>query len=84
MGSPTVFVGSTLTWTSGDPDGPFTVTLTDGTVLSFGNPAYLTQITDRFGNSIDINRNEYTPDGGQIQTVTTPDGRWMKFTYGNA
>ena len=78
--SPTIFDGSTLTWTSIDPDGPFTITLTNGTVLSFGDPAYLTQITDRFGNSTDVNRN---PDGsGEIQTVTTPDGEWMQFTYG--
>ena len=82
-GSPTEFVGSTLTWTSGDPDGPFTVNLTDGTVLSFGNPAYLTAVTDRFGNEITINRNEFTANGGQISTVTTPDGLWLKFTYGD-
>jgi RHS repeat-associated protein len=83
VGSPTEFVGSTLTWTSGDPDGPFTVNLTDGAVLSFDNPAYLTAITDRFGNTITINRNELTSNGGQISTVTTPDGLWLQFTYGN-
>jgi RHS repeat-associated protein len=82
VGTPTAFVGSTMTWTSGDPDGPFTATLTDGTVLSFDNPAYLTRITDRFGNTIDINRTELTPGGGQINSVTTPDGLWLKFTYG--
>jgi RHS repeat-associated protein len=84
-GSPTVFVGSTLTEATPDYDGPFTVHLTNGTVLSFGNPAYLTQATDRFGNSIDINRVDpfSSPNPGQIQTVTTADGRWMKFTYGN-
>jgi RHS repeat-associated protein len=81
VGTPTAFVGSTMTWTSGDPDGPFTATLTDGTVLSFDNPAYLTRITDRFGNTIDINRTELTPGGGQINSVTTPDGLWLKFTY---
>jgi RHS repeat-associated protein len=81
--SPTEFVGSTLTWAGGDPDGPFTVKLTSGAVLSFSNPAYLTAITDRFGNTITINRNEFTSNGGQISTVTTPDGLWMKFTYGN-
>jgi RHS repeat-associated protein len=83
VGSPTVFVGSTLTWTGGDPDGPFTIQLTDGSVLYFDNPAYLTKMTDRFGNSIIINRNELTSNGGQIESVTTPDGLWMKFTYGN-
>ncbi len=80
-GSPTMFAGSTLTWLgTPDPDGPFTISLTNGAVLSFGNPAYLTQVTDRFGNSVDINR---LNGSGQIQTVTTPDGEWLKFTYGS-
>ncbi|MGD0608892.1 MAG: RHS repeat-associated core domain-containing protein [Streptosporangiaceae bacterium] len=85
VGSPTLFVGSTLTWNSGDPDGPFTVNLADGSMLSFDNPAYLTKITDRFGNSITINRTEFepVPAGGQIQTITTPDGEWLKFSYAN-
>jgi RHS repeat-associated protein len=80
VGSPTLFAGSTLTWTgTPDGDGPFTISLTNGTVLGFGNPAYLTQVTDRFSNSIDINR---VNGSGQIQTITTPDGEWLKFTYG--
>jgi RHS repeat-associated protein len=87
VGSPTIFAGSTLNWLSTDADGPFTIHLTNGTVLSFGNPAYLTQITDRFGNAITINRDIVTVGVQQVQTqirtITTPDGEWMKFTYGN-
>ncbi|HEY3732402.1 MAG TPA: RHS repeat-associated core domain-containing protein [Streptosporangiaceae bacterium] len=80
VGSPSLFYGSTLIWTNGDTDGPFTVDLTNGTVLSFSDPAYLSQITDRYGNSIKITRSNVI---GNLQTVTTSDGRWMKFTYGN-
>jgi RHS repeat-associated protein len=83
VGNPSLFYGSAITWTSGDPDGPFTLAMSDGTILSFSNPAYLTAVTDRYGNTITINRNEYTSNGGQISTVTSPDGRWIKFTYGN-
>jgi RHS repeat-associated protein len=84
VGTPAPFVDSTLTWTgTPDPFGPFTIQLTNGTALSFSDPAYLTQITDRFGNSVTINRNEFTFNGGQIRTITTPDGEWLKFTYGS-
>jgi RHS repeat-associated protein len=85
VGSTTLFEGSTLSWTNSDPDGPFTLNLTDGTTLFFDNPAYLTKITDRYGNSISINRTELVPvpQGGQIQSVTTPSGQWLKFTYAN-
>jgi RHS repeat-associated protein len=82
----TQYAGSTMLWTSGDPDGPFTVTLADGSKMTFANPAYLTSVTDPYGNTIDINRvDEYTgnPDAGQIATVTTPSGRWLEFTYGS-
>lgn len=85
VGTPTDYVRSTLTMGSGDPDGPFTVALKDGTTMAFGNPAFLTKVTDRFGNSVTINRREYTyvtNGGGEIQSVTTSDGRWMEFTYG--
>jgi RHS repeat-associated protein len=78
-GSPTVFVGSTLTEQTPDPFGPFTIRLTNGTVLFFGDPAYLYRMTDRFGNSITINRVDTF--ASQILNVTTTDGRWLKFTY---
>jgi RHS repeat-associated protein len=83
--SPTIFAGSTLNWAGGDVYAGFIIHLTNGTVLSFGDPAYLTKITDRFGNTLAINRTQLqdvSQGGGQINTVTTPDGEWMQFTYG--
>jgi RHS repeat-associated protein len=82
VGSPTALVGSTLNCCSFDPYGPFTIHLKNGTVLSFGNPGYLTKATDRFGNAITIGR-DAASGTGQISTVTTPDGLWMKFSYGS-
>jgi RHS repeat-associated protein len=83
VNTPTEFVDSTLTDQNGDPDGPLSIALTDGTVLQFGNPAYLTQVTDRFGNSITITRVNAGVSGvGTMGSVTTPDGRWLRFTYG--
>jgi RHS repeat-associated protein len=85
VNTPTDYAGSTLTQGSSDPDGPFTLTLRNGTQMAFGNPAFLTAITDRYGNTVAINRVEFedaSQGGGEIQTVTTPNGRWLKFTYG--
>lgn len=85
VSTPTDYAGSTLTQSTGDTDGPFTLQLRNGTQLSFGNPAFLTAVTDRYGNTLTINRLQYenaSQGGGQIQTVTTPDGRWLSFTYG--
>jgi RHS repeat-associated protein len=86
VSTPTDYAGSTLTQSTGDPDGPFTLQLRNGTQLSFGNPAFLTAVTDRYGNTLTINRTEYqdaAQGGGQLQTVTTPDGRWLSFSYGD-
>jgi YD repeat-containing protein len=80
VNTPTDYAGSTLTELTSDFDGPFTLVLRNGTQLAFGDPAYLTAVTDRYGNTVTINRD---PSGtGQIQTVTTPSGRWLQFTYG--
>ena len=76
----TEYDGSVLTQGNGDPDGPFTLLLKSGTTLTFGDPAYLTSLTDRFGNTITINRTG--GDNGQIQSVVTSSGRWLQFTYG--
>ena len=86
VNTPTDYAGSTLTEDSdGDQDGPFVLALRNGTQLSFGNPAFLTGVTDRFGNTLTINRVEYNDaslGGGQIESVVTSDGRWLQFTYG--
>lgn len=81
----TEYDGSVLTMGSSDPDGPFTLALKNGSTMTFGNPAYLTSVTDRFGNTLTINRHEYeqsTSGGGQIESVVTSSGRWLQFTYG--
>ena len=86
VSTPTDYAGSTLTQSTGDPDGPFTVQLRNGTELSFGNPAFLTAVTDRYGNTLTINRVQYqyaSQGGGQLETVTTPNGRWLSFSYGD-
>lgn len=86
VGTPTGFAGSTLTQETSDPDGPYVIDFPNGTTWTFSNPAFLIQITDHFGNTIHINRNDYEPvgsGGGEIESVTSPDGQWMKFTYGD-
>lgn len=85
VNTPTSYAGSMLTETTGDADGPFTLKLRNGTQMAFGNPAFVTAITDRFGNTLSINRLEFenaSQGGGEIQTVTTPNGRWLQFSYG--
>jgi RHS repeat-associated protein len=79
VGSPTGFAGAVLT-VGPDTFGPFVVRLVNGTVLSFGDPGYLDQLTDRYGNTITINRTAVVANG-QVQNVTTPNGLWLKFTY---
>jgi len=55
------------------------LTLQDGTVYIFGDIAPLQAIRDRHGNTVTI-----THDFGQtgnITNVTSPNGRWISFTY---
>lgn len=55
------------------------LTLKDGMVYVFGNNAPLQSIRDRYGNQIMITRT-----GGQtgnITRITSPNGRWIDFTY---
>ncbi|HEY2579826.1 MAG TPA: putative toxin, partial [Streptosporangiaceae bacterium] len=85
VSTPTDYAGSMLTESTSDADGPFTLKLRNGTQMAFGNPAFLTAITDRFGNTLSINRLQFensSQGGGEIQTVTTPNGRWLRFSYG--
>ncbi|BCJ55405.1 hypothetical protein Asp14428_68800 [Actinoplanes sp. NBRC 14428] len=82
--TPTEFNGSTLTWNG---DG-WDLALRDGTVYVFGDEAPLQAVRDRFGNTVTITRGEPTDfsDGvrrnsGPITQVTSPNGKWIKFTY---
>lgn len=82
--TPTRFNGSIMAW---DGNG-FDVRLRDGTTLVFGDQAPLREIRDRYGNTITITRAAGTrnPDGevldnGPISQVTSPNGRWIRFSH---
>lgn len=73
--TPTAFYGATLDGTHRD----FVATLKDGTTYTFGTEtATLTAITDRFGQTLNIDRDV---SSGQLRQVTTPNGRWVAFTW---
>ncbi len=55
------------------------MTLKDGTVYVFGDNAPLQSIRDRYGNKITITRT--SGQSGNITQVTSPNGRWIRFTY---
>ncbi|MFI7603243.1 RHS repeat-associated core domain-containing protein [Actinoplanes sp. NPDC049681] len=75
--TPTGYTGAYL---SGDNHTDFAVTLRSGTVLTFGSHnAKLIAITDRFGNTTTLDRDW---GSGRLQQVTSPNGRWLSFTYG--
>jgi RHS repeat-associated protein len=75
--TPSQYFGSTLTQLS---DRDFTLNLKDGTSYTFGTEtAHLVSISDHFGNTLNINRD---PNTGQLIQVTSPNGLWIKFTYG--
>lgn len=74
--TPTVFYKSRMSWNGTGWD----VTLTDGTVLVFPELANLQAIRDRYGNQITITR-AIQGIFGNITQVTSPNGRWLKFTY---
>jgi RHS repeat-associated protein len=76
QGTPTSFYGAELTRLS---SYDFTIRMRDGTVLTTGGKtASLIGIADRFGNKLTISRNA----NGQMQRVTSPNGRWIAFTWG--
>jgi YD repeat-containing protein len=64
------------------------ITLRDGTVLKFLQPGNsgtqnyqgvgVVSITDRNGNTLNISRD---PSTNQVTSVTSPNGRWIQFTY---
>jgi YD repeat-containing protein len=77
--SPTRFYKSTLVWNGNGWD----LTLTDGTVYVFGANAPLQAIRDRFGNTVTLTWSSTTfgSGSGNILKVTSPNGRWLAFTY---
>ena len=61
-------------------DSDLIITMPNGTQYQFGtyHPS-LTGITDEYGNSITIERNA---TNSELEQVTSPDGRWIAFTWG--
>lgn len=55
------------------------LTLLDGTVYVFGENAPLQAIRHRFGNQVTIAHSN--GQSGDVTQVTSPNGRWVKFTY---
>jgi RHS repeat-associated protein len=72
---------STLTWR--DDLAIWELERTDGLVYEFGDMAPLQAIRDRFGNRITITRQDDAPNG-PIEQITSPNGRWIRFTYDGA
>ena len=75
--TPTAFYKARMTWNG---NGGWDVTLTDGTVLVFPETLNLQAIRDRYGNQMTITR-AIMGVAGDITQVTSPNGRWLKFTY---
>ena len=71
------FSESRITWNGSNWD----LTLTDGTVYVFGvnQNAPLQAVRDRDGNTVTLT---YPPSPSKnIQRITSPNGRWIAFTY---
>ena len=78
--SPTGFYKSTIVWNGHGWD----LTLKDGTVYVFGDMAPLQSIRDRFGNTVKLtwsSTDTYGVGYGRIVKVTSPNNRWIAFTY---
>lgn len=88
--TPTVFYKSMMVATSGGIVGGWDIRLRDGTTFHFMKRSrgiwihsvdvYLTGIEDRYGNTVTIQRD----DSLRITRITSPNGRWMEFTYDTA
>jgi RHS repeat-associated protein len=74
---PGPFYGSVITWNGLGWD----LTLTDGLTYTFGEVAPLQSITDRYGNAIEVTHSSGQSVTGPITNVTSPNGRWMEFSY---
>jgi YD repeat-containing protein len=73
--TPTEFYKSVLAWNGSGWD----LTLKDGTVYVFGVNQPLQAIRDRYGNTVTITH--ATGQSGNITRVTSPNRRWIGFTY---
>jgi RHS repeat-associated protein len=73
--TPSAFYKSTIRWNGQGWD----LALKDGTVYVFGNNAPLQAIRDRYGNTTTVTHS--SGQSGTITRVTSPNGRWLAFTY---
>ncbi|MFI6447013.1 RHS repeat-associated core domain-containing protein [Kitasatospora sp. NPDC050543] len=85
--TPTEFSGATMGWNGNGWD----VKLRNGTTYVLGTEAPLQAIRDKFGNTTTITRAPAPPDSdghvrarGPVTQVTSPNGKWIKFSYDNA
>ncbi|HEX8067899.1 MAG TPA: RHS repeat-associated core domain-containing protein [Thermoleophilaceae bacterium] len=76
--TPGTYFKSRISWNGSGWD----LRLRDGTVYVFGDLEPLRAIRDRFGNTLTITRD--AGQTGNVTQVTTPHGRWIKFTYDGA
>ena len=83
--TPTAFYKSRLTfWGGVILNGGWQARLTDGTVYLFGHAAPLQAIRDRYGNETRLTWSDANLLGsgtGNLLRVTSPNGRWIAFTY---
>src|SRR5712692_7510244 len=79
------YYGSKIAWNGNGWD----LTFKNGTVYTFpeaygvppGPRAAITRMQDRYGNAVTMTRN---PGTGILQKITSPNGRWISFTYDSA
>jgi len=78
--TPSIYYGSTIKWNESLPG--WDLTLTNGTTYIFGELAPLQAIRNRQGQQLTITRSE--GQKGNITMITSPHGRWVKFTYNSS
>ena len=71
--TPDGYFGSTIAWSGSG----WTLTLKDKTQMTFGYASMLSSITDRNGNTVQVQRGS----GHNISQIVSPNGRWISFTY---
>ncbi len=82
--TPTIFYGSRFSYNMAGLG--WDLKLKNGTIYRFGDVSPLQYIQDRYGNRITLTWSDRTGPGntsgtGNILQVTSPNGRWIKFTY---
>lgn len=75
--TPGIFFDSTIKWDEAVTG--WDLTLTNGTTYVFGELAPLQAIRNKQGQQLTITRSE--GQKGNITQITSPHGRWVKFTY---